>query len=523
MKEFTFEDKGARYKYKYARIVKDLNRARDQGDTEAAIGIIRRYCKKDLFFLLYFILNIRQCNHPWVVERIKEVEDQNDMTLDLWAREHWKTTICTIALNIQEILKDPEVTICIFSETRNIAKAFLRRIKFILEQNELLKQSFPDVLWSNPASQSQSLAFTWSEDSGLIVKRKGTFTEATVEAWGTDSLPTGKHFAILDFDDMVNEKTVNTPEQMDKLKNSFQLAQNLTRLGGKVRIKGTIYHFADLHQHLEETGEWFVRKYPAEDEDGHGVYMDGETLRRKRKIMGKYVYASQMLLRPFAKEDQVFDVQWIKYYSQRAPSTNRAIFVDPARTSKPQADYSVFGVIDLDPLNNYFLTDLVRDRLDLQDRWRTLRELVRTWNCKDVYYEKTGSGIVDIQYIEEKMDQEGIFFNLVPIDHQKVPKEERIKKILVPLFQEGLFRMPHAIIYYDKDEKRHDLIHEFITEEFTRFPFSTHDDMMDLLSMVKSADVDFYPPITIEPEIHTKAWNPLESDRYDDGVTWMAG
>jgi hypothetical protein len=136
-----------------------------------------------------------------------------DGYLDLWAREHWKSSIITFALTIQDILRDPEVTVGIFSHTRPIAKAFLRQIKQEFERNERLKRWFPDVLWADPRNDSPK----WSEDEGITVKRKGNPKEATVEAWGlVDGQPTSKHFSKLVYDDVVTRESVTTPEMMAK-------------------------------------------------------------------------------------------------------------------------------------------------------------------------------------------------------------------------------------------------------------------------------------------------------------------
>ena len=100
----------------------------------------------DLFFLLTDVLNRSDLRHPWLYERCREVQGAPDGYLDLWAREHGKSSIITFGLTIQDILNDPEVTVGIFSFNRPTAKAFLRQIKREFESNETLKSLFPDIL-----------------------------------------------------------------------------------------------------------------------------------------------------------------------------------------------------------------------------------------------------------------------------------------------------------------------------------------------------------------------------------------
>ena len=104
------------------------------------------------------------------------------------------STIITFGLTIQDILVDPEITAGIFSHTRPIAKGFLRQIKREFEWNTALKSLFPDILYQEPHERSPK----WSEDDGLVVKRRGNPKESTVEAWGlVDGQPTGKHFSLM--------------------------------------------------------------------------------------------------------------------------------------------------------------------------------------------------------------------------------------------------------------------------------------------------------------------------------------
>ena len=206
---------------------------RDAESRGEAAGGMAELGKIDLFFLLTRILHRQDANRDWLYDRCVEVQKSPDGMLDLWAREHYKSTIITFALTIQDILKDPEVTVGIFSHTRPIAKGFLRQIKVEFEGNDLLKLLYPSVLYQNPRQES----VRWSEDNGIVVKRRTNPKESTIEAWGlVDGQPTSKHFSRLIYDDVVTRESVTTPEMIDKTTKAWELSLNLAAEGGAERL-----------------------------------------------------------------------------------------------------------------------------------------------------------------------------------------------------------------------------------------------------------------------------------------------
>jgi hypothetical protein len=248
---------------------------------------LRQLCKEDLFFLLAVACKRKDINRDWLYERCREVEADPDGYLDLWAREHYKSTIITFGKSIQDILNDPDITIGVFSHTRPIAKGFLSQIKTELEQNTFLKSLFSDVLYQNPQKESPR----WSLDSGIRVKRKSNPKEETVEAWGlVDGQPTSKHFSLLVYDDVVTRESVTTPEQIKKVTQAWELSLNLGAQGGKKRYIGTRYHANDTYKTMIDRGSQSARDIkPAHgngDMAGEPVFLPQETLNEKRRDFG---------------------------------------------------------------------------------------------------------------------------------------------------------------------------------------------------------------------------------------------
>lgn len=473
---------GVNYKHDYQEIFRNIAAGKIP-----RIPTYRELCKKDLFFLLFFGLARTDIHDParpkqaaFVVNCIREVEGDHTNTLDLWAREHYKSTIITYGLPIQEIIKNPEHRIAIFSHTRPIAKGFLRQIKQTLEANPPVKKWFPDVFYGTPKKQAPK----WSEDDGIVVKRKTTPKESTLEAWGVvDGQPTSKHFTIRIYDDVVTKESVTTPEQIKKVADAYELSQSLGTDGGKKRMNGTHYHFADLYAYLRKKGNYKVRIKPAVDESGNPVFLTQERLDELRSEQGAYIFSCQQLLKPVSEEEQDFKPSWLKYYRELPTDMNKYLLVDPANEKKPESDYTSMNVVGIDWLGNRFWIDGVFDKLDLYERWIALKTLVvKHWPILDVGYEKYGMQ-ADVSYIQEKQRDSGFYFNITPLGGQTA-KPDRIKR-LVPLFEGGRFYLPETLMY-----KGTDLVKVFVEEEYSFFPFCVHFDMLDCISRIE--DPKFY-------------------------------
>ena len=408
-----------------------------------------------------------------------------DGHLDLWAREHYKSTIITYGKTVQDILNDSGLTVGIFSHTRPIAKAFMKQVMLEFEQNKYLQSLFPDVLWEEPRRQAPS----WSLDNGIIVNRKTNPKEATIEAWGlVDGQPISKHFGLLVYDDVVTRESVNTPEQIAKTNEAWELSLNLGAEGGRRRYIGTRYHFNDAYKTMMDRQAAHIRTYPATDDGtitGAPVLLSQESLDSKRREMGPYVFGSQMLQNPLADAAMGFHSDWLRFYDTRPEirGWNLYLLIDPAGAKKRSSDYTVMKVIGAAPDANLYLIDAVRDRMSLTERANTLMRLHRKYGSavKAVGYEQYGMQ-ADIEHIKTVQERENYRFEITPLGGQ-MAKEDRIRR-LVPKFAEHRFLLPRRLMYVDYEGKAHDYVAEFIHDEYEAFPVSLHDDMLDCASRI---------------------------------------
>lgn len=432
---------------------------------------------------------------PWILARCREVQENPNGFLDLWAREHYKSTIITFGLTLQDIIRThgegaegEETTIGIFSHTRPTAKGFLRQIKWEMESNKMLQRHFDDIFYENPKRESPK----WSEDDGLIVKRIGNPKEATIEASGlVDGQPTGKHYRSLVYDDIVTwPASVSSPEMIKKTTEAFQLSLNLGARGGTKRMVGTRYAFGDSYHAIEKNGTAKLREYPGTEDgkvNGKPVLLGEDEMRQKRRDMGPYIFACQILQNPVEDSVQSFKKEWIvRYHNVNAELLNLYLICDPASSKKKTSDYTAMAVLGLGEDGNIYFVDGLYDRLSLPERQRAFFKFHRDYRPLASGYEQYGMQ-ADIEHFQTEMDRQSYRFNIIPLGGN-LAKEERIKR-LIPDYEQGKFLLPATLPRRRVDGSIYDPVQQFIDEEYEAFPVGIHDDMFDCKARIKDEDL----------------------------------
>lgn len=490
----------------------------------------------DRYFLFTAILGRYDGFHPWLYDRCREVELQPDGFLDLWAREHYKSTLITYCGSVQEILNNPDITIGIFGHTKDVAQKFVSQVKREFELNSTLRRLYPDVCWLKPVSEAP----LWSTD-GFTVRRASNPKEATMEAHGlVNGQPTSRHFLLRIYDDIVTKESVTTPEQIAKTTEAFELSDNLGAGEGRFWMIGTRYTFADSYGALLGRGGVVTpRVYPATHNgkvDGNPVFLTAETWEKKKRTQ-LTTLAAQMLQNPLSGKERTFEPKWLQRWEVRPATVNVYIMADPSRGRTATSDRTAMPVIAIDTKGNKYLVDGFCHRMTLSQRWDHLKHLHKKWSevpgvgILKVGYERFGQQSDD-EYFQERMQSEKYWFGIEELSWPReggASKQHRVER-LQPDVQYGAFFLPafvhvqglgdcqwsvdevdqamkfeklkgetalvkrvkergqgylaaSAIKRKNENGELYDLTRELM-DEMTFFPFAQHDDLIDAASRI---------------------------------------
>jgi len=531
---------GANYLFNYEAIARDISESPKENRAETERQVYRDLVRQDLWFLVYFVLKIPIANHPFVVNSCREVQEgAKTNTLDVWAREHFKSTIITVAESIQDILNDPSITICILSYNRATAISFLKNIKQVLEGSDFLQYLFPEILYENTND-----AVTWSLEGGLFVKRPGYRKEGTIEAWGLiDGQPTGRHFDKVVYDDVVTDEVARSPDMIAKVKRAFDMSANVGTDGGRRRVIGTFYHHNDplvyiqgLTDLVTEEVLFDARIKPASDNglaNGNPVFIS-ESRFAELRSGDRYIFNCQQLCNPTPITDMPLSPKSLIW----APKEDipRRLFkfmvIDPAglstkTTSRGDAWAIVVGGVDpvRDDIgaSSLYILDMIVEPMNEAEAVRNIQDIyMRNGRILQVGVEKAGQSTAEI-HVRNALLSNGVNLsiknnNLKILHPGGRQKETRIERNLSWPLVNGKIHINDSIPSVYKER---------LVLEMEKFP-SWHDDILDCLSYFYDIMKDYVfpaePPPDEDEENTVDKWMEAYMKRYNEvggSKSWM--
>ncbi len=497
-----------RYKFDYDRIFKDVAaRKYPEG------AMVKSLVLEDLFFILQFILEVPAydkwgkpfCNHPFVVDRCREVDEENEdeWHMDLWARWHFKSSILTRAKTIQRICRYPEKCTMIISHTRPAAKKHMRPIMQTIEKSRPLKNAFPEIFFENPRAESPK----WSEDEGCVVKRRSLARpEATLEAWGIkEGMPIGVHFEYIIMDDLETKDDVVNPDVVRKVRDAVDLTDDLRTKDGVIDVVGTPYshngvYIPFIRDKVDSVGKpvYAFRKYPATVDGtpkGVPVFMDQKELDDIRTRKGEYSFMCQQLINPTPVGVRKLEGSLIKDIEARLVprSIQKFMVIDPAGDDRDgTGDPWAFMVVGVEPKadelgsSRIFITDAIISPMREEEAPEEItRMYLRNGLIMQVGVEKVGISTTEI-HVANALAKKGRYISqengtLVILRPAGRNNQARIEKALPwPMYNSKIF-ISNAVpqVYRDR-----------IRDEADQFPY-WHDDGLTCLAYIYDMIADY--------------------------------
>jgi phage terminase large subunit-like protein len=466
---------------KYKEILKEV------GNKEEADLLYLKYkCLTDLYFLGSEVLGMSKIVdgstgrkrldpvfHKWVADTIQPEED----TLLIVPRGHMKSAWVKVKI-VQLVLKNPNIRIGLFSRTSGLVESQLAEIKQLF-CTPLLMQIFPELI---PEPGKRYANWTRSTANELTITRSLEWgripNECQIEAWGAGATITGRHYDIIVMDDILNEKSCSTVEQIRKMRDWYSYIQSIKDPEGYEIMVGTRYHFADLYGTVIKE-KWykdrvFVRSVV---ENGRPIYsfFTLAMLAKIRQRQGAYEYSCQYENNPIPKDDQVFPPPYPVFDFLPPGKYTYYMTVDPAATTKRYSDETAIVITAVNSEGYIYVVDAYGYKKNPDENASEILRMAIRYSpilCgMELGLQEGLQYLLDIKIREyEQRTRKKIRTRFIKIDAPRsMSKEEKIGKHVG-----GLLRAGRIFIQEDLSE---------LMAQMEFFPKAEHDDILDALAM----------------------------------------
>lgn len=446
--------------------------------------------RSNLYFFAKGVMGYKdmteRCHGPLAAFADQQVKQ---FLMMLIPRDHFKTSLITIAGGMQRVVKNQESRQLIANESATNSERFLRSIRQHAESNKVFRGLYSEVI---PLDYRK---VRWN-DSELDFRREGKYPEPTIDSIGMTGASTSRHYTHITVDDPISEEAVKSEKVMQ---------DTITRLSGftallskpledTIWIVGTRWALWDCYQ-------WFIEKFG----DRMGKYFrsvidpfDGELifpelishdlLALKREVLGDYRFSCLYMNNPRNIEVQDLNTEDLRYYSwvddqtiqlvDAKGSTLRRVRIDqlqiyvtvdlaPAETAS--SDRNAVCTVGITPWNEVVVLDMFAQRctpLVLMEHLFTLKQRYGPFKLgiEDIAYQKAFK-----YFLKGEAERRGEYFRVVPLKNQGNTKKTIKIRGLQPVMATGR-------LYIDPKMT-------LLRNEMSEFPLGKHDDCIDALAM----------------------------------------
>jgi predicted phage terminase large subunit-like protein len=444
------------------------------------IALIKDRCENDLKFLCEHFLGYTLWDkvHDDVEKMLKKPSRRKAILLP---RDHSKSTFVTIAWTIQNLLRNPNLRVMLANGVWDMARKFLMEIKGQME-NSQLKYIYGDFVSAR-----------WNADDVIIKQRTRPYKEPSIFTTGVEAESVGMRADLIIADDLMGEKTYQTPEIREKVKRFRRSLVNLLEPEGRMVDIMTRWHLDDTFSEIQEKeSEYYDVMVRAVVEDGKLIYpkkfsqrfdarlktfvpvpeencLDYVEYLKKTKPIDEFM--SQFMNDPISSENQLFKKEFFRYWTKRPDGLFTAMAVDLAISQRTDADYTAIVVMGMDKDWNLYVLDYLRGKWIPSEIVNNIFDMQSKWKPLGVGMEVNGFQRTLKMAAEEEMRRRSQYFGIDEIRNgPDKSKENRIKSL------EPFYRRQQ--VYHSEWMRGKEMETELLT-----FPKGKHDDIIDAMAM----------------------------------------
>ena len=385
----------------------------------------------------------------------------SDKMLIIMPRGSSKTTLIN-AHNLREIARHETPFMVYLSEAATHAEEQLQNVKRQMETNALFITVFGDKRPSRSDPEKWTQGFIETTD-GTVVTAKGRGGQIRGKNVG------GKRPNLIIFDDVEDSESVRTEEQRDKTLNWLKadVENALPQIGterGRLVGLGTILSQEALLPKLASSPEWLTVTFGAIDPDGDMLwehYLTKSQYEAKRvsyaRLRRLHLFNMEFLSTTRAEDEgSIFQARYFKYapmskeeFIRKCPG--RALAIDPAISEKKDSDFTALAVVGMTENGQIHVAEVFLGKgLHPKDQVDKYFELHFAYDCNRHGVETVAYQKALLYLLKEEMFRRGktfgpnAYFEIDPITHGRVSKEERIEGILGPRYAAGYITHDHV-------------------------------------------------------------------------------
>ena len=414
-------------------------------------------------------------------------------------RNHAKSTAITGAYVIASICFKEADHVLIIGANEELGAGFVKEIAAEFNENDILRSTFKFQKFIKETDHEIIGQFEDGHKFRILAKGAGQRMRGI--KWER------KRPNLVVCDDMEDDESVMNPERREKFKRWFFAAvKPIIKVGGKIRIVGTILHMDSLlERFMPDTKDpdtvvnalrvwskspkdgWRSVKYKAHNEDFSQVLwpdrFSASYWRQQRAEHARQgildLYGQEFLNDPIDESTAFFQD---RHFQDLTPEMrqrtkegkslrkkNYYVGGDFAISESTKADFTVFVVVSRDDQGRIEVETVRRDRWDSKDIVEQLFLIQKQYE-PDLFLLESGMIEKSIApYLNEQMMIRGIF---LPIETEPATKDKKQRAFSISA------KMKANAVYFDHDAEWYTDFYE----ELRRFPRGKHDDQVDAFS-----------------------------------------